>query len=215
NFPLYNGVRKVLVGLDPDAAVEPPAPRALPGRVVVYGTSITQGGCASRPGICYTNILSRRLNLEFVNLGFSGSGQGEPEVARSAALVSEPSLFVMDYEANCNDPDRLRRTLPDFVDIVREGRPELPVLVFSRIRRPQELLDAEFAEKAVLRREIQSDFVSVRREAGDANVHFFDASGALGDDFDECTVDSSHPTDLGFMRMARAFDPVYRSVLGL
>ncbi len=215
NFPLYNGVEEVLVGLDPEAGVEPPAPRALRGRVVVYGTSITQGGCASRPGTCYTNVLARRLNVEFVNLGFSGSGQGEPEVARSVALVPEPRLFVMDYEANCNDPDRLRRTLPEFVDIVREGRPDLPVLVVTRVRRPQEFLDREFAEKVVLRREIQSGFVSRRREAGDANVHFFDASEALGEDFDECTVDSSHPTDLGFMRMARAFEPVYRAILGL
>jgi GDSL-like Lipase/Acylhydrolase family/N-terminus of Esterase_SGNH_hydro-type len=215
NFPLYNGVKEVLVGLDPDAEVEPPGPRAIPGRAVVYGTSITQGGCASRPGTCYTNILARRLNVEFVNLGFSGSGQGEPEVARALAQVEDPCLLVMDYEANCNDPDRLRRTLPDFVRIVRERHPGLPVLVVTRINHAKEAFDGEFLDAARVRREIQSSYVEKCRAAGDANVHFFDASGVLGEDFDECTVDGSHPTDLGFMRMARGFEPVYRRILGV
>lgn len=215
NFPLYNGVREVLVGLAPDARLEEPTPRALSGRVVVYGTSITQGGCASRPGTCYTNILSRRLNVEFVNLGFSGSGKGEPEVARSVTLVPEPLLFVMDYEGNCMDPERLRKTLPEFVEILRQRHPQLPVLVISRIPHSNQLFFEDYAAKADLRREIQRSYVDERRAAGDCRVHFFDASQVLGEDFDECTVDGCHPTDLGFLRMARAFEPVFREILGL
>jgi lysophospholipase L1-like esterase len=215
NFPLYNGVKEVLVGLDPQSALEPPTPRAISGRVVVYGTSITQGGCASRPGTCYTNILARRLNVEFVNLGFSGSGQGEPQVARAVALVSQPRLLVMDYEANCNDPQRLRKTLPEFVSIVRQGHPGLPVLVVTRVNHAKESFEPEFLQAAKVRRKIQSDFVAERRQAGDSDIHFFDASVVFGQDYDECTVDGSHPTDLGFMRMARAFEPIYRQILGI
>jgi len=213
--PLYTGVLEVQIGLDPEAAVEAPGPRALPGRVVVYGTSITQGGCASRPGMCYTNILARRLNMEFINLGFSGSGQGEPEVARLVAQVSEPRLFVMDYEANCGDPDRMRRTLPEFVDIVRGNHPGLPVLVISQIQNPLSTYSEPFLRSSERLRQIQRGFVEARREAGDKAIYFFDASGVLGEDFDECTVDGVHPTDLGFLRMACGFEPVFREILRL
>jgi hypothetical protein len=215
NFPLYTGVSEVLIGLDPSAKVLPPRKRALLGKVVVYGTSITQGGCASRPGTCYTNILARRLNVEFMNLGFSGSGQGEPEVAESVALVEDPLMFVMDYEANCNDPVRMRATLGPFVDTVRGSHPNLPVLVISRIRCPAVLVSESFEERKLLLRDIQRSFVAARRKDGDLSVHFLDGQKVLGDDFDECTVDGSHPTDLGFMRMARSFEPVFRKILRL
>jgi lysophospholipase L1-like esterase len=215
NFPLYTGVKEVLVGLDPDARVEAPTPRALPGRVVVYGSSITQGGCASRPGTCYTNILSRRLNVEFVNLGFSGNGRGEEEVARSVALVPDPAMFVLDYEANCVSVELLSETLPRFAEVIREQHPETPVLMVSKIRYGREALNPALLQYRTDCMAVKKKLVAERRAAGDARLHFFDSSGVLGEDFDECTVDGVHPTDLGFVRMARGFEPVYREILGL
>ena len=106
NFPLYQGVEEVSVGLDAGAQVLPPPPFALDRPVVAYGTSITQGGCASRPGMAWTNILSRRLNVEFINLGFSGSGRGEPEVAATIAEIPNPACFILDYEANAGWTER-------------------------------------------------------------------------------------------------------------
>ncbi len=102
-FPLYQGVDTVWIGLDRDAALAPPQPWRMSRPVVIYGTSITQGGCASRPGMAYTNILSRRLQAEVVNLGFSGSGRGEPEVAHVISGIPDPACLVLDFEANCQD----------------------------------------------------------------------------------------------------------------
>ena len=100
NLPLYQGVKEISVGLPPGVKVSaaPRIPRSQ--RIVVYGTSITQGGCASRPGMAYTNILSRRINAEFINLGFSGSGRAEPEVAHIIATMAAPAVLVLDFEAN-------------------------------------------------------------------------------------------------------------------
>jgi len=213
NFPLYRGVEQVSVGLERGARIEPPPPYADDRPVVVYGTSITQGGCAARPGMAYTNILSRRLNRPFVNLGFSGSGRGEPEVARCVAAVPNPALFLLDYEANAWADRQLERTLPGFIDILRERHAETPILVVSKIRYPRELLEPDVLQGAADRRAFQRDLVDQRRAAGDANVHFLDGAGLLGDDFDECTVDGSHPTTLGFWRMARGLEPALRRIL--
>ena len=118
DFPLYSNVKSLEIGLRPGARIEAPSPWRSGKRVVVYGTSITQGGCASRPGMCMTNILSRRWNMEFVNLGFSGSGKGEPEVIELVASVSDPALFILDYEVNAG-LNGFRDTLPGTIDITR------------------------------------------------------------------------------------------------
>jgi len=216
NFPLYQGVKEVLVGLDPDADVSPPPPYAIETPVVVYGTSITQGGCASRPGMAYTNILSRRLNIEFINLGFSGSGQGEPEVARAiAAIPTEPALFILDYEANCVSTELFRETLPEFIRILREHHGEMPIMVLSRVRYAWEVLLEEERRGREERLEFQKELVAGLRGKGDNGIFFVDGSDFLGDDFDECSVDGGHPTDLGFYRIAGGLEPVIREAVGL
>jgi len=215
NFPLYGGVEKVLLGLDAGARIEPPPTYALPGPVVFYGTSITQGGCASRPGMAFTNIISRRLNVEVINLGFSGSGRGEPVVAEIIAEIPRPSLYVLDYEANCPSVDHLRQTLPEFIRILRAAHPRAPVLVVSRPRFSAELfLPAKFQDR-LARRDCLRQCVQTLRAAGDDHIFFLDGSDFLGGDFEECTVDGIHPTDLGFMRIADAMTPVVRALLGL
>ena len=107
NLPLYQGVRKIEIGLLAGSRAMRAKRPSRARRVVVYGTSITQGGCATRPGMVYTNILSRRLDAEFINLGFSGSGRGEPEVAETIATLRPPAIFVIDYKANCGDPEKM------------------------------------------------------------------------------------------------------------
>ena len=102
NLPLYSGIHELLLGFDAEAVIGAPAPLASEYRAVFYGTSITQGGCANRPGMSYTNILSRMLGAECINLGFSGNGKGEPELARSISMIERAGLVVLDYEGNCN-----------------------------------------------------------------------------------------------------------------
>ncbi|SDE22276.1 N-terminus of Esterase_SGNH_hydro-type [Paenibacillus sp. UNCCL117] len=215
NFPLYQGVEEVSIGLDEDAVLLPPEPYVRPDKVVLYGTSITQGGCASRPGMAYTNIVSRNLNLEFVNLGFSGSGKGEPEVARTIAGIPDPALYVLDYEANCGDYDRLAETMPAFIRILRDAHPEVPILVVSRIVYPNERFYPEAAAARLRRRELQSGIVASLREQGDRNVHFLDGESLMGIEGHEGTVDACHPTDLGFSQMAQGIEPKLRELLGL
>ena len=214
NFPLYMGVDDLLVGLDEAADVLAPPPYDSDGRIIVYGTSITQGGCAARAGMCFTNILSRRINREFINLGFSGSGRGEPEVARTIATIERPALFVLDYEGNSGGIEPLRKTFPEFIRILRDAHPDTPILAISRTRFANEHVDPNAQGERLERRDFQRKTIDDLRASGDANVHFLDGSDLLGDRFDECTVDGVHPTDLGFMRMADAIEPVIRRILG-
>jgi hypothetical protein len=120
NFPLYQGVKEVFIGLDSEANVYKPEKLSGKKKIVFYGTSITQGGCASRPGMCYTNILSRKLNVECINLGFAGNGKGEIELAEIINTINHVSCIIIDYEANCITTELYRHTLPKFVEKLRE-----------------------------------------------------------------------------------------------
>ena len=213
NFPLYGGVKEVMVGLDADARVEAPPPYD-GGRVVVYGTSITQGGCAARPGLAYSNILSRRFNREFINLGFSGSGRGEPEMARLMAEIPDTACYVLDYEANAAAEERLLKTLAGFIEILRQAHPLTPILVVSKIRYAGENFGQETINARLGRRDFQRDTVEHLRAAGDEKVFFCDGGRLLGDDFHECTVDGGHPNSMGLWRMAEGLAPVIGEILG-
>lgn len=213
-LPLYSGVRSVEVAVEPDAKVLPPPKWNVAGPLVVYGTSITHGGCASRTGMAYPAILGRAMNAEFYNLGFSGSGRGEPEVARTIAEIRAPALIALDYEANSGGIKGLSATLPGFIRILREEHPKVPLLVLSRIRFAHETLQSESLRARNECLSYQRQVVSDLHKAGDANIHFQDGTDLLGRDYEECTVDGVHPTDLGFYRMAEALLPVFRRILG-
>jgi hypothetical protein len=200
NFPLYNGVRSVYIGLEEDAVLEKPPPFGHTGKFVIYGTSITQGGCVSRPGMAYSNILSRKLDAQFVNLGFSGNGRGEPELARIISQIPDISFILLDYEANANT--EIVNTLAPFIDILREGYPSVPILVISKIRYASAMKGSKAYQSLMILRDFQKDLVAQRMKTGDKNIFFLDGSEILGEDFDECTVDGVHPSDLGSKRIA-------------
>ncbi|MCM3746604.1 SGNH/GDSL hydrolase family protein [Paenibacillus pasadenensis] len=207
-FPLYMGVEEVLIGLDSGSDVSPPPAYSSDRKIVLYGTSITQGACASRPGMAYPNILSRSINAEFYNLGFSGSGKGEAEVAEVIGEIGNPGLLVLDYEANCVSPELLRDTLPEFIRIYRRRHPKIPILVLSQIRSGLEHFVPEQLELRMKRKQIQRTVVETYRATGDRHIHFCDGGELLGEDYHDCTVDGIHPTDLGFQRMAERLAPV-------
>ena len=205
NFPLYTGVKELYIGLDPDANNAPPLPWEEDGKIVIYGTSITQGGCASRPGMAFTNILSRLLNVEVINLGFSGNGRGEPEVIELMADIPSPKLLILDYHANA--AGKLKQTLPVAMQILRKRHPEVPILMVSRIAYAK---DATHPTSIATREEghdIYTRVLEQMQSAGDSEVFFVDGTNLLGSDYDECTVDGVHPSDLGFMRIARGLEP--------
>jgi len=211
NFPLYNGVNSVLVGIEAKSRVRRPKSFSHPGKIVIYGTSITQGGCVARPGMAYSNILSRKLDVAFVNLGFSGNGRGEPALAHLINQISGTSLIILDYEANANET--IVNTLGPFVTILREKHPETPILIMSKIRYARTPHGSTAYNELMSRRDFQKNLVDERRSAGDENIYFLDGSEVLGDDYDECTVDGSHPTDLGSARIADALLPAIEDIL--
>ena len=210
HFPLYNGVNHFEIGFDSDANIQLPPSYADTRPVVIYGTSITQGGCASRPGMCYTNILQRKLGIEVLNFGFSGSGRGETVVARELAKIANPALYVLDFEANCHIPGGLEQNLSPFIDALRAKHPSTPILVVSKVKYSSYYTEDERLDA---RRKIQYDEVIRRRNSGDCNIYFLDGSTLTGDDYWECSVDGVHANDLGFSRMAAGMLPVIQTIL--
>ncbi len=217
HFPLYDGVEKVEIGLQAGSKMEEPKPFADPRPIVIYGTSITQGGCASRPGMVFTNILSRRMNREFLNYGFSGNGKGEPELAELLASIKNPAMYIVDYEAN--EAGRMAETLTPFIDILRKAHPDTPIVLLTRIRFPEE---AVFATDTVAdprtgavgtRFELQKNEYERRKAAGDKHIYFIDGGKLMGDDYAEGMVDCWHPTDLGFQRMAEGLQPQLEEII--
>lgn len=211
NFPLYNGVSSVSVGIEKESDIKEPPPLSFVGKIVIYGTSITQGGCVARPGMVYSNILSRRLDAEFINLGFSGNGRGEPALAHLINQISGLAFIILDYEANASET--IVNTLEPFVDILREEHPDTPILIMSKIRYAGARDGSPAKKKLIENRDFQRNLVEKRFAAGDKNIFFLDGSTVLGEDYDECTVDGTHPTDLGSMRIADALTGAIKLIL--
>jgi lysophospholipase L1-like esterase len=209
NLPLYNGVTSMEIGVPSGASFTPTPPRK-DKPVLFYGTSITQGGCASRPGMSFTNILQRRLNRPVLNFGFSGNGRTEAEVGRFLAEL-DPAVFVLDTLAN-TAADILRERMEALVKLIREKRPSTPIL----------LLDERTIESAPLVPTVatahRKKFEALKQAydnlvaAGVKDLHVRKGDDVLGADL-EGTVDGSHPTDLGMMRYADAIEPDIRKLL--
>ncbi len=213
NFPLYDGVLDVEIGVMEDACVLPAKPFDAAGKIIFYGTSITQGGCATRPGMAYTNILSRWFNREVINFGFSANGLGEYEMAEVIADIEDISMVVLDYEANSATNGRLFASLNEFINIIRRKHPNVPILVVSRIPYLADYYDDNLFEKRNEYREFQRSIVKEKRDKGDNNIHFLNGHDFMDDFFDEYTVDFIHPTDLGFWKMAEGLYKVIKELL--
>ncbi len=199
HFPLYAGVGDAWIGLREGAALSENALHyRSPLPIVYYGSSITQGGCASRPGNCYQNILSRRLHLDHINLGFSGSGRGEDTMI--AYLASLPlCAFVSDYDHNAPDVAHLEKTHFRLYQAVRAAHPDVPYLMLSRCD-----FDSAYHEN-IRRREVVYATYRAARAAGDQQVYYIDGASVFrGPWEDMCTVDGVHPNDVGFALLADA-----------
>lgn len=211
NLPLYAAVNKIEIGVDEDADIRPATEIFSKGRIVAYGTSITQGGCASRPGISYTNALSRRTGYEVLNYGFSGNGRGQKEIAELLASIDNVKMYILDYEANATLP-MLKDTLHNFINILRERYPEVPILVLSKIRMSQELHSKDAYNEQLKRLRFQKKVVK-EHQAYDKNIYFHDGHKLLGKYQSEATVDGSHPTDLGFMMMTENIEKLIKKII--
>ena len=211
NFPLYATVDEVLIGVNPTCSITPCLDLfENNSKIVFYGTSITQGGCASRPGMSYTQILSRMLGVECLNYGFSGNGKGHIEIAEALSEIKNVSMFVLDYEANATF-DRLKATLDNFVKCIRKEYPTVPIIIISKIQMYLEFHDEEYIKREKMVRSYQRNYV---KKSNDSNLYYVDGKKVLGkSNNSEKTVDGCHPTDYGFMSMAEYLYPIINKIL--
>ena len=207
NLPPFCRAKEVMIGLSDGAEIEAAKPYKYEKPVVFYGSSITHGACSSRPGLNYENQLTRMLDFDYINLGFSGSAKAEPAIAEYVASL-DMGVFVYDYEHNTPSVEHLRESHERMFLTIREKHPDIPILILSAPRRPK--LDSNELE----RREILRTTCENARARGEKNVYFLAGNeffeDNLGVDF---SIDSCHPTDAGFYFMAKKIAPVLKKCL--
>jgi len=207
-LPLYNGVERLEIGVAGDAAFSLAEPRS-DRPIVFYGTSITQGACASRPGMAYTAILGRWLNRPVINLGFSGNGQMDLEIAELLTELDAQVYFV-DCLPNMT-ADMVAERAEPFVEAIRSVRAETPiVLVEDRTSPSARFTSSTVARHKTSRAALRAAFDSLQQSSVN-ELYYVAGEGQLGSD-SEGTVDGSHPNDLGFWRMAKVFHGVLKDL---
>ena len=198
NFPTYSNVESVAIGISDSATIEEPKPYSIETPFLYYGSSITQGGCCSRPGNQYQGYIERAFDANYINLGFSGNGKGEPEMADYIA-EQEMSLLVLDYDHNAPTLEHLEATHEPFFLRIREKHPDLPVIMMSSPDLSHGIKQHK-KRTAVIEKTYQN---ALKR--GDKNVYFIHGDDLFTavKDRDACTVDGCHPNDLGFYSIAQ------------
>ena len=204
-FPLYNLVNSLSVTLDENAVVERGNPYRDIAPILYYGSSITQGGCASRPDTCYQGIICKRNRIDFINLGFSGNARAEKEMVAYMGGVN-CSLFVCDYDHNAPSVAHLKATHYPLYKQFREMQPNTPILFITK---PDIMRDVNGEERLKI---IRSTYLKAKKE-GDKNVYFLSGKTFYGKRSPEnFAVDGCHPTDYGFAVMA---DKIYKKMCAI
>ncbi len=209
---LYDGVTSLAVGVDSLSEINQPAVD-LPKRekpIVFYGTSILQGGCASRPGMAHTNILERKLNRECINLGFSGNALLDLEIAEVIAGV-DASIFVLDFLPNAT-VEQMNERAEKFYSIIREKHPDTPILFIEDPIFTHSPFDTRIAKEVKDKNETINAIFQALKNRGEKNIYFLSSKDIIGHD-GEATVDGIHFTDLGFMRYAEVLYPMLTTLL--
>lgn len=211
-LPLYDGVMELNIGVDSTAAFYESQKGRLVNTgkapVLFYGTSVTQGGCASRPGMVYTSMVQRNLGVEAINLGFSGNGRMDGVMADAIAKL-KTSAVVIDCLPNCTQ-QIIKDSADYFVRTIAAADRERPVFLVSNFRFPAYWLTGDDQAETERENALWRAVAERLKKEGFKNVHYVDIEGktmkeaATGPDY-EYTVDGVHLTDLGFMRMGKFY----------
>ena len=208
---LYDEVKSLELGVPEGYTLEQPrldSPRS-ESPVVMYGTSILQGGCASRPGMAHTNILARRLDRTVINLGFSGNAFLDYEIAELMAKVQNPAVYVLDYVPNAK-PDRIEQNGENFYRILRTAHPTVPIVFVEDPIFPHGIVDRKIAKEVSDKNEAQLALFRKLQAAGEKNIYYLPAQGMTQpEDF----VDGVHFTDRGMTHYAEYIAPLLESLL--
>ncbi len=202
NFPLYTEVKSMLIGLSDSAIITHAPDYTLEKPVVFYGSSITNGAGASRPGATYVSRVARELDINFHCLGFGGLAKGEAEMADYIASL-DMSAFVMDYDHNAKNTEYLTATHEPFFKKVRRAHPNIPIILVSR---------PDLAHDTQARFEVIKTTYENAKKNGDENVYLVNGMDFFGGDLDY-TVDRVHPSDLGYYFMAKGIEKALRPLI--
>ena len=211
-LPLYNGVESVEIGVSPDASVSKAVP--FPQNVkpiLFYGTSIVQGASAARAGMAYPSILSRKINLPVINLGFSGNCKMEPELAELIGEI-DASVYFIDCLPNLSNGEEVEAKASKFIEILRGKRPNTPIILVENIQYPDVFIEERKRQIFESKNKGLQNVYKNLLKSGAKRIYYIPSANLIGDD-GEATIDGVHPTDLGFMRMANIFEPVLRRAL--
>lgn len=205
-FPRNEEIENIEIFIEDDAVITEPTPYKYQKPIVFYGSSITEGGCCCNVTNAYNAILSRWLDFDYINMGFSGSARGELAMADYINTL-DMGAFVFDYDHNAPSVEALVKTHKPFFDRIRKVHPDIPIIMMTR---PAEVYNDEF--KA--RREVVKATCDAALQSGDEKVYFIDGESFFGEkDRNLCAVDNIHPNDIGFLRMAEVIRPVLEKAL--
>ena len=208
NLPPYSPVSNIYIGLKKDAQIAPATPYKDIAPILYYGSSITQGACASRPGNSYQYMICKKTDVDYINLGFAGNAKAE-DLMIDYLCSFDPSIFVCDYDHNAPNLEHLEKTHMKLFRKMREAHPTLPIIFMTAPVSPKSRND--WWKKR--RDHIYNNYLTAKNE-GDNNVYFVDGQKFFDGEFwSECTVDGVHPNDLGFSYMYKALLPVINKIL--
>lgn len=208
NMPLYSAVEQMYIGIKEGSVLKAAPDYANEKPVVYYGSSITHGGCASRPGNNYESIIGRQYGYDFINLGFAGYAKGEEEIAYYIAGL-DMTAFVYDYDHNAPTLEYYRETHERMFKIIRAAQPDLPIIMMTR---PKYYLSPEEKERVAVMMQTYENAIA----AGDQHVYYIKGCDLLSEDIRESAlVDNCHPTDGGFASIAKVLGGRLREILSL
>ncbi len=213
-LPLYDGITSLEIGVDRNARIGQPSALtpSVKKPVVMYGTSILQGGCANRPGMAHTNIISRRLDRVVYNLGFSGNALLDYEIAELMAEVKDPGVFVLDYVPNAS-VEQINEKAEKFFNILREAHPDVPVVFIDDPLYPTMHYSRMVRKEVNAKNAANRAFFARLQKNGVRNIWYIKSDDLIGTDR-EATVDGLHFTDLGAMRYVDVVVPVLKKAMG-
>ncbi len=206
NFPLYSGINDLFVGIESDSILDYGDKYSCNKKILYYGSSITQGGCASRPGNSYQSVIMRRFDCDYVNLGFSGSAKAEDEMINYINSL-DFDIFVYDYDHNSPSVEHLNETHNKMFSIIRESHPDTPIIILTR---PDFYLKNKEEDK---RAKIIKKTYTQAKKSGDKNVYYIDGPKLMKYAKNEGTVDGCHPNDLGFYSMAKTIGDLLEKII--
>lgn len=209
-LPVYGELAELKIGVDPNAVIQKPTEYKIKKPIVFYGTSITQGGYASRGSNSFAAIVGRRLNADIVNLGFAGSGCGEEIMAKLMTEIGA-SVYVVDSVANMNS-QLMKERYEKFITILRQTKPNIPVVLMTRFKYTHEYRPDTIAIYDEQHEPLFATYEKLKKQ-GDENIYLFDAATVIKPGGDHPTVDGGHLSDTGFYVIADALTPFLKKIL--